>query len=162
MTCFFQRFEEVWYHDAVGFSIVSDTLVLSYLDQLPAAYFVIEAGEIRNFGSCQPTYVSGELVARRWQPATTLDRATTIVPIQVEGGGCVRQGGGTETLTEVTNVMVEEHQALVEIIAWTRDKPFGVGCAGVGVMLDSTVILSAPLGDRQLLDTGSIPATPVP
>ena len=49
----------------------------------------------------------------------------------------------------------------MEIIVWTRDKSFEEMCAGVGVMLDSQAELSSHVGDRSLLDGGTVPATHV-
>lgn len=144
------------YQNAEGFSIVSDSLVLGYSDRLPDSFFVIEGGDVAGWGSCSPNLVSDDLVAGRWEPAGPINIRERTISLQVEGGAC-ETDDGQEILTEVVDVDVEETESQVTITAWTRDKPFEGLCAGVGIMLDSQVELSSPLGDRSLLDGGTIP-----
>ncbi len=83
-----------------------------------------------------------------------------MLPIEVEGGGCVT-GTDTEITTEVVSVEVVEADDRVEIVAWTRRAGSFSGCDEVGVLMDAEARLDAPLGDRVLLDAGVIPAAAI-
>ena len=148
------------YQRAEGFSIVSDSVVLGYVGLLPDSFFAIEGGELTGWGSCNLNRVSDDLVAGRWEPAGPVDIRARIISLRVEGGACVTDDG-QEILTEVVDVDVEETESEVTVTVWTRDEPFDGLCAGVGVMLDTHVELSAPVGDRSLLDGGTVPPSVV-
>lgn len=150
--------ENQQYLGSDGFSVVSGSLVIGYQDDLPITYFKLDRERVSGWGGCQPTLVSGNLVAYRWQPAQPIEPDSSIVPIQVEGGGCVT-GNETEVITEVQSVDVVESADRVEIIVWVRERPVAA-CAGVGVMIDAKADLTEPLGSRALVDAGTIPPTP--
>ena len=140
---------------AEGFTLLSPSTVLAYREGLPFFWFSAESG-----GSCWPVLVSGDLIARRWQPVQPVDREATVLPIEVEGGGCVT-GTDTEITTEVVSVEVVEAADRVEIVAWTRRAGSFGACDGVGVLMDAEARLDAPVGDRVLLDAGVIPAAAI-
>jgi hypothetical protein len=144
------------YTVADGFSIVSKSYVLGYLDGLPISDFYVEPGDIQGWGGCNPTWVDGDTAAGRWHPAESVDPMATLLPITVEGGACVEQDG-TNIITEVVEIEVAETSDTVEIIAWTREKGFQGMCAGIGIDLPAEATLDAPLGTRTLLDAGRIP-----
>jgi hypothetical protein len=148
------------YLDADGFSIVSDSLVLGYRGRLPESFFALENGQVAGWGGCSPTRLTDGLVAARWQPVGPVDSEATVLSIAVEGGACATDGE-PDVLTEVIAVDVDERADQVVVTAWTRDKPLQGPCPGVGVTLDREVELTAPLGDRQLLDGGRTPPAEV-
>lgn len=149
--------ENQQYLGSDGFSVVSDSIVIGYQDDLPVTFFKLDGDGVSGWGGCQPTLVSGSLVAYRWQPVQPIESDSLVVPIQVEGGGCVTDGE-TEIITEVESVDVVEGPDRVDITVWVRER-LVAGCAGVGVMIDATAELSEPLGSRTLFDAGTIPAT---
>lgn len=148
------------YERAEGFSIVSDALVLGYNGLIPDSFFAIEGGGVTGWGGCSPNLVSDDLIAARWGPAGPIDTGERTISLRVEGGACVTDEG-QDNLTEVVSVDLEETASQVTVTAWIRNKAFAGFCAGVGIMLDSDVELSSPLGDRLLLDGGTIPPTVV-
>jgi hypothetical protein len=99
-------------------------------------------------------------VAGRWYPAQPVDPASTTLPIRVEAGACV-EPNGTNVTTQIVSVDVTETAESVEIVVWTREKRFLGMCAGVGIEIDATAVLDAPLNGRTLLDAGCIPPLPV-
>lgn len=149
--------ENQQYLESDGFSVVSNSLVIGYQEDMPVTFFRLDGDDVNSWGGCQPTLVSRSLVAYRWQPVLPVEPDSSIVPIQVEGGGCVTDGE-TQVITEVESVDVIESSERVEITVWVRER-FISACAGVGVMIDATADLSEPLGDRTLIDAGTIPAT---
>jgi hypothetical protein len=150
------------YREAEGFTIVSDGLVLGYTDGRPNAFFEIAGDGVGGWGSCHPNLVEGDLVAYRWRPVSPVDRGLTTLPIEVEGGGCVTDSG-TDITTEVASVEVVEEDEQVTLIAWVRDDRAQEMCAGVGLMVAATAELDSPLGDRILVDGGTVPsAAPAP
>jgi len=144
------------YTASEGFSVVSAGLVLAYQNGIPFADFSIEDGDVSGWGGCRPNLVDGDLVAYRWVPLSPVDGDATAVGIGVEGGGCV-VAGETDIVTEVVSIEVTESDDRVEIIAWTRDIGDYDICAGIGVEIEAVAELSAPLGDRVLVDAGTIP-----
>jgi hypothetical protein len=161
LTSFFQteEAEGAFFQTARGFSIVSKSLVLTYDGVVPSWYVIIQGDRVTGWGTCGPTLVSGDLIASRWQPAVGWNRNSTVIPIKVEGGACVKNGSN-EVTTEITRVDVTEQADRVDVVVWTKEKPLPGGfCAGVGVLLDSEITLSSPLGDRALYNTGFIPPT---
>lgn len=144
------------YMASEGFTVVSEGLVLAYQNGIPFADFSIEDGGVHGWGGCRPNLVDVDLVAYRWVPLPPVDRDATAVGIGVEGGGCV-VAGKTDIVTEVVSIEVTESDDRVEIIAWTRDIGDYEMCAGVGVQIDAVAELSAPLGDRVLVDAGTVP-----
>lgn len=150
--------ESTQYSTAEGFSIVSDLLVLGYQDGLPSSHFDIEGGTVVGWGGCRPNRVADDLVASRWEPFGSSGPDTSVVSLRVEGGAC-ETSEGMEVLTEVVAIETDESGDHVEITVWTSSKPAIGAC--VGVSLDAEVELAAPLGDRSLLDGGTIPATTV-
>jgi hypothetical protein len=150
--------EGFMYRDADGFSQVSETLVLGYANGAIISHFEVD-DPVGGWGTCTPTYVSGDLVAGRWYPATAaLDPDALVVPIEVGGGACVLEGG-VEPVTEVIEIQVSEYEDRIEVIAWTRDEQLDTACPGIGISLEAEIELSAALGNRQLLDASTIPAT---
>jgi hypothetical protein len=152
--------EGSFYTEADGFSAIPDTLVLGYLNDFPFAMFRFESGDLIEWGDCRPVPVSGDLIASRWSLSQPSKPEMTVIPIQVDGGACVTDTG-TEVVTELVRVDVREDEDNVEITTWTRQLPFDGLCAGVGIMHDAEARLSSPLGDRGLLDGGTVPGTPV-
>lgn len=152
--------EGAFYRNAQGFSMVSKSLVLVYDDTAPSWFVTVEHGRVSTWGGCQPTRVSGRSVASRWSPAGDLDRGSTVLPIVVEGGGCVR-GDTTEVTTRIVKIDVTENADRVDVVVWTKEKLSLLGCAGVGVSLDAEVALSSPLDDRPLYNAGLVPAVRV-
>jgi len=152
--------ENQQYLGSAGFSVVSDSLVIGYQDDLPVTFFKLDGDRVSGWGGCQPNLVSGNLIAYRWQPAQPIQPDSLIVPIQVEGGGCVTDNE-TEVITEVQSIDVVESADRVEITVWVHER-LVAGCAGVGVMIDATAELAEPLGSRTLVDAGTIPPTPQP
>ncbi len=82
------------------------------------------------------------------------------MPIRAIGGGCVIDGR-TENATEIVSIDVTEGVDHVDIVVWVHDRTTGGGgaCAGVGTLMEGEADLAAPLGDRTLIDAGTIPAT---
>jgi len=152
--------EGAFYRNARGFSIVSKSLVLVYDDTVPSWFETVENGRVSSGGSCRPTLVSGRSVASRWSPAGDLDRDSAVIPIVVEGGGCVR-GDKTVVTTRIVNIDVTENAERVDVVVWTKEKLPLLGCAGVGVSLDGQVTLSSPLDGRPLYNSGVVPAVQV-
>jgi hypothetical protein len=150
--------ENQQYLESDGFSQVSTSLVIGYRAGLPIAHFLLEGDDIRGWGGCRPNLMSGDLVAYRWQPAHPIDPELSVLPIVVEGGGCVT-GSETKITTDVQSVNVVESPTRVEITVWVRRRSVGFGCAGVGVAIDAEATLSEPLGSRILVDAGLIPPT---
>ena len=148
------------YGELDGFSIVSNSYVLGYRDGIPIMDYTLDGDDIQQWGGCNPVLVYGNRVASRWYPDTPIDATATVLPIRVEGGGCV-EGSETRIITEIVSVDVVETEETVEIIAWTRDKGFTGMCAGVGIDIDAGAELASPLGIRTLLDTGLVPPAPV-
>lgn len=144
------------YREATGFSIVSDSLVLGYQGQLPSARFIVEDGTVRRWGGCLPNRVSDGLVAAQWQLAAPVAADTTTLEIAVEGGACVTKAGN-DIVTEVAGSDVVEDTDAVTVTVWTRDEPVQGACAGVGIMLRSSVELPSPLNGRTLLNGGPVP-----
>ena len=103
------------------------------------------SGSALSRGILPPVVVSGDLIARRWQPVQPVDREATVLPIEVEGGGCVT-GTDTEITTEVVSVEVVEADDRVEIVAWTRRAGSFSGCDEVGVLMDAEARLGRPAG----------------
>jgi hypothetical protein len=164
MKAFFEdgpgEVEDFVFAPSNGFSIVSDSLVLGYQDVLPDVEVSFESGRVTGWGTCPLVLANGDLIASRWNLAQTLNQEMTAIPIQVDGGACVTDSG-QDLLTEVVRIDVEETDDSVEVVTWTRDKPFDGICAGVGVFLDAEVELGSALGDRRLVDGGTIPKTDV-
>jgi len=144
--------------DLDGFSIVDDGYVLGYRDGLPIEDYRLNGDDVQEWGGCNPTLVHDDRVAGRWHPAEPVDTAATVLPIRVEGGACV-ENGENRIITEIAEIDVAEDADAVEIVVWTREDFTGM-CAGVGVEIDATVTLDAPLGGRTLVDTGRIPPVP--
>jgi|GEM_PF-2464417 hypothetical protein len=144
------------YAELDGFSVVSDSYVLGYRDGLPIQDYVLDGDDVQQWGGCSPTLVHGDRVAGRWHPVQPVNPDSTTLPIRVEGGACV-EPNGTNVITEVVSIDVTETAETVEIVVWTREKQFTGMCAGVGIELDATAELTAPVGDRVLLNTGIIP-----
>ena len=143
---------------ATGFSVPSDTLVLGYQDgAISSAYVLDDDGNLRQWGGCNPTYVRGDQVATRWLPSGAIETTATTVPINVSGGGCVTDTG-TEIVTKIESIDVAEHADSVDVTVWTsRQSSSSSMCAGVGLDLPAEIELTAPLGDRTLVDAGVIP-----
>jgi len=153
--------EGAFYRNARGFSIVSKSLVLVYDDTVPSWFVTVENGRVSiGGGSCQPTRVSGRSVASQWHPTGDLDRDSAVIPIVVDGGGCVRNGK-TEVTTRIVKIDVTENAERVDVVVWTKEKLPLLGCASVGVSLDSEVTLSSPLDGRPLYNAGLVPAVRV-
>jgi hypothetical protein len=155
--------EDFLYLDAEGFSVVSDSLVLGYLDGLPFVVFGLDGDRVTGHGSCHPNLVSGDRVTYRWQPVRPIDTDAITLPIEVDGEGCVTNGD-TDVTTEIDSVDVVEDADSVRIVVWTRERERFLGdllggCAGVGVLIDAEAVLAVPLGDRTLIDAGTIPDT---
>lgn len=147
------------YEDLDGFSIVSDSYVLGYQDRVPIQDYSLKGNDVRAWGGCNPTLVHGDQVASRWRPAEPVDPDTTMLPIKVEGGACV-ESDGTDVVTQIVSIDVVETDETVEIVVWTREKSFKRMCAGIGIDIDATAELAAPLDTRILLDAGQLPARP--
>lgn len=148
------------YGAAEGFSVVSDSLVLGYRAGLPFADFRIQDDSVAGWGGCNPTLVSGDLVAYRWQPVLPVDAETRTVLIQIEGGGCVTDTG-TQGITDIVSIEVIEDEDHVGIVAWARQPLWQGPCAGVGLYVDAEADLAEPLGGRTLINAGTVPATVV-
>lgn len=145
--------------EADGFSQVSPDLVLGYRHGLIASEYTLEGGRVAGWGTCQPVLVSGDLTAYRWQPVRPLDPQSRTVALEVDGGACV-EGEDTEVITRIDSVDVVEYPDRVQIVVWARNTTGPTFCAGVGVWLDAEAHLTAPLGDRTLIDGGTIPPSP--
>jgi hypothetical protein len=160
VTFFFQEgggaVEGGFFRDVQGFSIASKSLVLAYDDMAPSTFITVEHGRVTSWGSCQPTMLSGNLTASRWHPAEDWNRDSTAIPIEVEGGACVT-GTRTRVITRIVDVDVIESADRVDVIVWTKERQPLLGCAGVGVDIDSEITLASPLGDRALYDAGLVP-----
>jgi hypothetical protein len=155
--------EDFLYLDAEGFSVVSDSLVLGYLDGLPFVVFGLDGDRVTGHGSCHPNLVSGDRVTYRWQPVRPIDTDAITLPIEVDGEGCVTNGD-TDVTTEIDSVDVVEDADSVRIVVWTRERERFLGdllggCDGVGTLIDAEAVLAAPLGHRTLVDGGTIPGT---
>ena len=148
------------YADLDGFSMVSDSYVLGYRDGVPIMYYILDGTDIEAWGGCNPTLVYGDRVAGRWYPVQPVDPDSTTLPIRVEGGACV-EPNGTNVTTQIVSVDVTETAETVEIVVWTREKRFTLMCAGIGIELDATAELDAPINGRTLIDAGRIPPVPV-
>jgi hypothetical protein len=148
------------YRDAEGFSPVSGTLVLGYVDGSPASYFTVEDGRVSGWGGCSPNLVEGDLVAVRWQPVQPVDLGATALSIEIFGDGCSTTAG-TEIISEVVRIDVTETDGSVTIVAWTRTASLVGTCDEVAVLIGAQAQLATPLGDRTLLDGGTVPPTPV-
>jgi hypothetical protein len=142
--------------EAEGFSVVSSSLVLGYVDDVPTSSYRLEGDRIVGWGTCSLRWVEGELRAHRWRIGTDLTPDATEIPISVDGGGCTTNTG-IEVVTEVAEIEVTETTDTVEITAWVRQLPWEGLCADVGLHHDATARLTSPLGDRVLLDAGAIP-----
>lgn len=103
---------------------------------------------------------SGDVVASRWHLAGDLDRDSAVIPIIVEGGGCVL-GNKPKVTTRIVNIDVTENAERVDVVVWTKEKLPLLGCGGVGVFLDAEVTLSSPLNGRPLYNAGLVPAVRV-
>jgi hypothetical protein len=138
-----------------GFSIVSESLVLGYRNGLPVSFFELEGRRLMSWGIGDGSVrlVSGQLSATSWHPVTPLDPAATTIAISVAGGAC-----NNEIVTEIRFIEVVEADATVQVVVWTTVKPWPGICSGVGIHLDAAVSLTAPLGDRVLVDAGIFPA----
>lgn len=147
------------YAAATGFSPIGGGTILGYTDGVPTAHFDIEDGDIRSWGGCRPQWVWGDRVAARFRVPAGLDGNRALLPILIEGGGCVVEGE-VEITTVVAIVEVEESGGTIEIRPWTRERNFRSECAGVGVDIEHEIVLTAPLGQRLILDAGLIPAQP--
>jgi hypothetical protein len=139
-----------------GYSIVSESYVLGYRDGVPIQDYTLSGDDVQQWGGCNPTLVYGDRVAGRWHPVQPIDPDSTTLPIRVEGGAC-EEPDGTNIITEIVSVDVTETETTVEILVWTREKGFTGMCAGIGIELDATAELTAPVGDRVFLNTGLIP-----
>ncbi len=149
------------YARAVGFSIVSDTLILGYERDVPASFFILEDGRVEQWGGCRPILVAGDLVAARWRLARPVDPAATVLALQIDADACSTDDGN-DVLTEVVSVDVTEHTDTVDVVVWVRDRPIRGSCPGGGVVVDATATLSRSLDGRSLLDAGTVPPSPVP
>ena len=152
--------ENAQYRDAEGFSPVSDTLVLGYVDGSPVSYFIVEVGRVSGWGGCSPNLVEGDLVAARWQSVLPVDSGATTLSIEIFGDGC-STGAGTEIISEVVRIDVTETSDSVAILAWTRTVPRDGACDEIAVLIPAQAQLATPLDERTLLDGGTIPPTPV-
>lgn len=148
--------ENQQYVESDGFSQVSESVVLGYRENAAIADFEVDDGRVVSWGGCLPNLVRGDWVAYRWRPVMPLDRDATLLPIVVDGGGCVTDDG-TDVTTEIREIGVVEEQERVEITVWAEDVFLGLACAGVGVSIDADATLSEPLGDRILYDGGLVP-----
>jgi len=148
--------EGQWFQEAGGFSIVSPSLVLGYEDGAVTSMTELEDGEVTGWGSCIPTLVRARAETARWALAEGWDRNSSVIPIKVEGGACVT-GTRTRVTTRIVDVDVIESADSVDVIVWTKERLTLLGCAGVGVDLDSEITLASPLGDRALYNAGLVP-----
>jgi len=146
------------YAEAEGFTVVSNELVLGYRDGDPISFFELDGESVAGWGGCQANRVDGDLVAERWYLTSPTESDAIILPIDVFGGGCVTNSG-TETVTEVVSVDVLEATDQVTVTAWVRNLLGDEMCAGVGLVHHVEVELQEPLGERLLLDGGTIPAS---
>lgn len=149
------------FHEADGFTIVSGDYVLGFEGGRPTSDFILKGDRVAGWGGCVPVLVRGDQVASRWSPAVTVDPEATIIPILVEGGGCV-EDDRTVITTEIVEIRVQDEAAVV-ITVWTREvnMPLMGACAGVGIEVEADAVLTAPLGDRMLLDGGLLPPAQV-
>ncbi len=158
--------ENEHYLEAEGFSAVSDSLVLAYRDGLPFAIFTLDDDHVEGWGSCTPNLVQGDLVAERWGLLRDVDSDAVRLPIWIQGGGCAT-GDGVDITTEIALIEVVEEDDSVRVTAWTRERHGALdyflhsSCADVGAGMETVVELAAPLGDRALIDAGTIPETVV-
>jgi hypothetical protein len=144
---------------AGAFTILSGDYVVGFDDRWPSSYYRLDNGRVSSWGGCQPVLVRGDQVARRWVPASPPEPDATSIPILVEGGGC-SEDGGIVTSTEIVELHVQDEDAVV-ITVWTRETNRLRGCAGVDIQITAEAVLSGPLGNRQLLDGGLLPPSPV-
>jgi hypothetical protein len=142
--------------EAEGFSLVSSSLVLGYVGNLPTSSYRLEEDRIVGWGTCSLRWVKGELRAHPWGVGPGLPGDAIEIPISVAGGGCTTNTGA-EVVTEVADIDVTETVETVEITAWVRQLPWEGLCADVGLQHDVSVRLMSPLGHRVLLDAGAIP-----
>ncbi len=155
--------EGSFYLQADGFSIVSGEFVLSYQGGELLGDFRIRDGEIAGWGSCSPVLQASDLTAQRWSVRGPLDLEMKNIPINVQGGTC-----GDFVTTEVIGIDVDERSDSVLVTVWTKENwpPEAEGndnyvCAGVGINLEAMIGLSEPLGDRTLLNAGTVPPSTV-
>lgn len=147
------------YAGADGFTVLGGGTVLGHTAGMPTAYFNLDDGDIQSWGGCRPQWVWGDRAAARFQVASDVDANRTVLPIVIEGGGCVVDGE-VDIITTVADVEVVETGDTIEIRPWTRERGFRFECAGVGVGIDHEVMLTAPIGNRLILDRGLIPPQP--
>ena len=148
------------YGELTGFSIASGSLVLGYRNGVPIQSYELENGRLRSWGGCQPTAVSGDLVAARLEVARSNDPESSSLAIDVEGGGCSVDGGNVVS-TDIVSANVVEDALTVRLIVWTRETFEGEFCAGVGLTLPFDIPLDGPLGDRSVVNNGVVPAVTV-
>jgi len=146
------------YRDAEGFSPVSGSVALGYRNGSPASFFIVSDGRVVGWGGCSPFLVEGDLESTRWHLRGSVDPAATTLALEVVGGACVG-AAGSEIITEIVRVDVTETDTTVEIVVWTRETPFVGTCAGIGMLLPVAATLASPLGDRGLIDGGTVPPT---
>lgn len=151
--------ENEGYRIADTFTILSRDYVVGFDDRWPSSFYGLDGGQVRTWGGCQPVLVRGDQVALRWRPASTLAPETTSFPILVEGGGC-SEDDEIVTTTRIVEVRVQDEDAVV-ITVWAREPIRLRGCAAVGVELEADVVLTGPLGGRELFDGGLLPPTRV-
>ena len=155
------------YHASDGFSIVDDDIVLGYAGRSIVSDFELDGSDVRGWGGCNPRLTIDDLNVERWSAAGPTDPDMTTIPILVQGGACA-EADATRIATEIIEIEVQERADSVLITAWTRniqppsaDGDHDYTCAGVGVELDAEAVLSQPLGDRTLLDAGTVPPGPI-
>lgn len=146
------------YAEADGFTILSETVVLGYRDRTPTAVFFLEGDRVVDWAPCHPRLIVGARVAVRWHPLDSPDPDASTLPIAAEVERCVTSDG-EDLLSPVAAIEVAEDAKTVTVVVWSEEPPRAT-CSPAGGTVQALVRLSRPLGDRLLLDGGTIPATP--
>ncbi|MEN8040774.1 MAG: hypothetical protein ABFR95_04655 [Actinomycetota bacterium] len=150
-----------------GFSIVDSEFILGYTDGRITSEFNLHEDSIRGWGGCRPKLTTDDLSSERFIVAGPIEPSATTIPLKVQGGACSAEDGYHVT-TEVVEVDVTETANSVLITVWKRgipppwaDEDGNYMCAGVGIEIDAEAALSAPIGDREILDAGQLPPASV-
>lgn len=132
--------------DAVGFFAAEEL------------FFVMtftSSGAVDRAQDCLATWTAGELETRPWFTGP-IDTSAARLAITIEAGRCSGLGGQDE----VSRIDVVEKAEAVYVTAWIDPFEPLLGCGGEGVGLPAEVVLTQPLGNRTLLDAGSLPPRP--
>ncbi len=155
---FFRNGDDIsLYREAEGFSVVSDTLVLAYRDRVPSAFFLLEGDRILEWGPCRPSLVDEVKFSVRWRPVDPLGPDVSTFRIEVDTSRCITPDG-ENVPAEVTSVEVTEGRDAVTVVVWSEEPPRG-SCVPLRGAATTIVRLDEPLGDRVLLDGGTVPPT---